>query len=369
MASSQNNAPNDRPAPKNIRDRTDGCEDEIDIIDYFRVLWKRKYFIAIGSALPALLAGLVLFFSPSDYKVTYTYNTQLKEEGRAVLLDQFYGAGNLGKLGGKLRENGFGGYAEQISRANIQLEISDASLTMTVLGRPANDIQKISLIVRDNLEKVMPVYSVKKELDVAIARLKSDMADIEEGKFTLGRELEKKRAILIKLKNLEPAGSDKVSSGIVLQFDCVGQNSEYLPLAYQIQATESKIINLEETVEENQERHNYYERLVNLNKRLAGEIESRASSHYTVHQYHSWLTDIASDYEDKELANYLSAYIKRIENVISRNAPVVESPSVNTVPKGSAKKRSASVFVALLIIATFAAFLLEAVQKRQNQVS
>ena len=108
---------------------------------------------------------------------------------------------------------------------------------------------------------------------------------------------------------------------------------------------------------------------MSLNERIVGEIENQASSYYTVQQFHSWLTDIVSEYEDKELAGYLNAYIKRIENVISTKTPVVEKPSVNPVPKGSAKRRSATVFVLFLIMTTFAAFLFEAVQKRKKPTS
>ena len=45
-------------------------EDEINLADYFRVLWKRKYLIVLGSVLPALVVGLVIFSGPKSYKVT-----------------------------------------------------------------------------------------------------------------------------------------------------------------------------------------------------------------------------------------------------------------------------------------------------------
>ncbi len=48
-------------------------EDEIDLMDYFVLFWRHKYFIIAGSILPTLIIGLVLFFSPRDYRLTYTY--------------------------------------------------------------------------------------------------------------------------------------------------------------------------------------------------------------------------------------------------------------------------------------------------------
>ncbi|UCF15535.1 MAG: hypothetical protein JSW59_19225 [Phycisphaerales bacterium] len=400
MTSSQGELHNDRALPKNIRNRTDSCEDEIDLIDYFRVLWKRKYFIVLGSALPALLVGLNLFLSPGKYKLTYLYNIGLTEKSYKTLLDRFYSAENFAKLTAKLRENEIDGRSQRMIPVDVQLEASPSnfradaarttnttnrttnianlqkikevestSLAMTILGRSHKDVEKMSSIVRDNFEKILPIYDAKEELNIAIVDSKTKMADIEENKFSLELELQKKRAISAKLRNLEPADSNKIPSGIVLQFDNVGQNSEYLPLAYQIQATDANIVSIEETIRENEQKCDYYERLVSLNERLVGEIENRASSYYTVQQFHSWLTDIVGDYEDKELADYLNAYIKKLENVISTNTPVVEKPSVNSIPKASVKKRSTMVFVLFLIMTTFAAFLLEAVQKRKKPAS
>ena len=70
------------------------------------------------------------------------------------------------------------------------------------------------------------------------------------------------------------------------------------------------------------------------------------------------------DYSEKELADYLNAYTKRIENMISINTPVTDIPNVYPVPKGTVKKSMVS-FVALLIITSFVALLLEAVHQRQ----
>jgi hypothetical protein len=393
MPSSQDNAANDRPVPKNIRNKADSYNDEIDLVDYFKVIWKRRYLILLGSALPALLAGLSLFLSPGKYKLAYLYNTGLTEKSYKTLLSRFYSAENFAKLSARVREDNVDGQSQGMIPVDVQIEASpsyfeaDAAattnmdilqkiqevestlLTMTIVGGSHKDVEKMSLIIRDNFEKILPIYDAEQELSIAIVNSKTKMANIEENKFSLELELQKKRAISAKLKSLGSVDSNRIASGIVLQFDNVGQNSEYLPLAYQIQATDVNVVNIEETIRENEEKYNYYERLVSLNERLVGEIENQASLYYTIQQFHSWLTDIVSEYEDKELADYLNAYIKRIENVISTNTPVVEKPSVNPVPKDSVKKRSTTVFVLFLIMTTFAAFLLEAVQKRKKPTS
>jgi hypothetical protein len=138
-------------------------------------------------------------------------------------------------------------------------------------------------------------------------------------------ELKRKRAILAKLKNVGPTDSNGIPTGVILHFDKVRQNSEYLSLAYQVQAADANIINIEEVIIADQEKYNYYESLLNLNERLLAEVRDKASSHYAVQEFHSFLTNIIGEYEDDELADYLYAYIKQIQNMISTKIPIVEN--------------------------------------------
>jgi ABC-type polysaccharide transport system permease subunit len=87
--------------------------------------------------------------------------------------------------------------------------------------------------------------------------------------------------------------------------------------------------------------------------------------YYTIQEFHSFLDNIVKDYKDKELIDYLSAYIKSIENKMANTAPLVEKPKVYPIAKGTVKK-SGIIFVVSLTIAVFAAFLLEGL--RQNKV-
>jgi len=386
MASSKNDI------PKNILGKADTYEDEIDLIDYFRVVWKRKYFIVLGSALPALIVFLFIYFSPKDYKLTYLYDIGLTEKNYKTLLDKFYSAENLGKLTAKLKENKLNGYWQEINGSNVKLEVSPSYfgnngaqatdvdklqkiqevkgtlLAMTITGRPRKDMEKISSIIRDNFEKVIPIYKTKHELNTTIIDLKTEMADIEERKFDLELELKRKKAISEKLKKMEPADSNKTMDGIVLQFSRVEQSSEYLPLVYQIQATDANIINLEETIRAKQDKYDYYNNLIGLNEKLFSQVKNKVSSYYTVQEFRSFLANMMGDYTETELVDYLNAYAKRIENMISTNTPVIEKPSVYPVPKGAAKK-STVIFAVLLIITTFVAFLSEAVQQKQAPTS
>ncbi|MHC4632910.1 MAG: hypothetical protein ACYS9C_16815 [Planctomycetota bacterium] len=103
MESLQNDFPPDPPVSTKVRQESH-FEDEINLADYFSVLWKRKYLIVLGSVLPALVVGLVIFLGPRSYKVTYTYDIELDEKSYKMLLDRFYSAENLDRLTSKLRE-------------------------------------------------------------------------------------------------------------------------------------------------------------------------------------------------------------------------------------------------------------------------
>jgi len=449
MPESQNDISNVRPFP-DVREEAATDEDEINLIDYFKVIWKRKSLILLGSVLPAFIVGLIFFFLPRNYKVTYVYdvrgrsiydvrdrssydvrdrssydvrdrslydvrgrsiydvrdqsiydlsNWNLDEKNYNVLLDRFYSAENIDKIVNKLRESGLDSHAELISRAGArkdvkkfvdfevwppytglsEVEITEPSeleqirrlkallLNMTIIGRPKKDISKISLVIRDNLENVIPVYIAQEHLSSATRQVRANFADIEANSFELQLALKTDKAVLAKLKNIKTPVSDGGASSIALQFDISGK-TEYLPVEYQIQATESKTTQLEEKIAANEERYGYYKNLLALNEKLLAELKNKTSSYYTIQQFHSFLTALVDSYESKELKSYLNSYIKRIENRISASAPVTGKPSVFAVAKGTAKK-SGIVLAISLMISIFAAFLLEGLQKSQAQAS
>ena len=382
MAGSHNDIPNAR-------------ADEINLVDYVRILSKRKCFIVLGSVLPALVFGLVIFLLPRNYKVTYTYDMGLNEKEYKTLLDKFYSGENLDRVVAKLEEKGLDTYARKITQATVDklktklicfevspsffetmetLKMEDVKemdeiqrargtlLAMIIRGRPQKDMAPISSVVRDNFEKIIPMYSVKQRLNNTIMGIKSDMAVIEGNRYTLELDLGKKRAILIKLRDLKPGESGQIASDIILQFGNVAGNSEFLPLAYQVQAVESTIIDLEENIKANEQKYEYYSRLLSLNQRLFDEVKKEESPYYTIQQYHPFLIKILNDYEDKELVDYLNAYIKKIENTMSANIPIMEVPKVYPVLKGTVKK-SAIVLAIFIVVTTFAAFGLEAAEK------
>ncbi|MHC4622333.1 MAG: hypothetical protein ACYS4W_00345 [Planctomycetota bacterium] len=384
MRSTAEESPENRLAGKPTQHEVAICENEIDLFDYFRVLWRRRYLILLGSILPASIVGLLLVSLPRDYKVRYVYTLTLTEAGCDRLSDALYSAENLDRIGAKLREHGVHEYAGQVTTRNLQLRTSplhsearteaDAKqskgarqavptlVTMSVAGRPRPDMQKIASVIRDNFENVIPMYLIGSRLKNAIAGFKTAMADIEQGRFELGLELETKQAVLAKLKNAESSYPDDTESAIIIQVNDLEDNGKYLPLVYQIQAVQSTIISLEETIEANRRKYDYYAALLSLNERLLDRAENEMSSYSTIQEFHSFVTGLADDYQqERDAADYLHAYIKRMENIIAANIPYTKRPGVTPVPKGIAK-RVAIVFAVSLMISIFVAFLSESIQ-------
>jgi len=394
MASPHGDTESTRSLSANTGGGADTSGDEIDLIDYFTVLWRRRYFIVLGTVLPSLLVFSISYYTPGDCRISYTYDIRNVESGtvglsgsviaeapaqpdgspqtqvppgtvRTTLADRFYSDENLDKLAARLKERGFDDFAMRLARTNVQLEVSETSLTLTVTARQQEDIRGISSVVRDNLEKVTPMYFVKDHLRGEIAGLKAAMADIEEDNSRLELELARKKAILARLKTLASTEPAVASGGLTLQLDSLPGSSECLPLPYQVQAADANIVYIEETINANREKCNHYGMLQSLDEKLLEELRNKTSSYYTIEDFCSLVTRMATDHEDGALGRHLSAYARRIENVISAITPIVETPRVNAVPKSSLKK-TGMVFAALLMVTTFGVFLLEATQKSRK---
>ena len=403
MASLENDRSKKQTTDDDVKEKASIYKDEINLMDYFVVLWKRKWFVFIASVLPSLVVGSAIFIGPRNYKIAYTYNMELDEKAFKILENKFYSTENLEKLAEKLQASGFNKYTKRIEEVENNkglkwsvsfenspsyfevIEPSESKyldelqklqqaagslLIMRVGAQSKENIREIASVCRNNFEQIIPLYSEREELNNKIISFKEKMAGIEETRYTLNLELERKKSTLEKLKNSGAEDLSRLPSDIVLQFDNVGNNSTYLPLPYQIQAAETQLINLEEQIRANKEMYTYYTDLLNLNEKLLSYVKKVMPSYSTLEQFHSFLTNTLAEYNENELQllDYLKAYIKRIENKTANVIPLVERPKVYPVAKGTVKK-SAIVFAVALMLSVFAAFLLEGLKKSQAQTS
>ena len=375
-------------------------EDEIGIMNYLFVLWKHKWLILICSVLPALIVGTCIYFFPRKYEVTYVYDANiwnLSYKKYNVLLSKFYGKDNLNKIIIELQKNKLDKFAQKIKDfdtedqkkfatlevvppfpdfANLSEKdpgqlagfkgIIGSFLKITIASESRENLSKIGIVIKNNIERTMPIYLIERDLTREINGYRSKIADIEGAGFATDLLLKGNKDILEKLKKIKSNIPDKSKSEIILQFD-VGGQSEYLPLEYQIRAVEAKIVGLEVSHEVSKAKYNHYKELLSLYERLSNEIKSNVSSNYTIEQFYSFLTRLSPDFKNKEIKNHLASYMMRIKNKISENAPISENPAMFAVATGMVKI-SVVVFVAAFVISILISFIVEAYRKSKNQV-
>ena len=198
-------------------------EYEIEIVDYIKILWKRKWLILLGTLLVAIITGSVSLVLPKTYEST--------------------GVVALGKIEGTLIETPnfirarieYSSYAEMfikssgmdISKKDIRLDIETRGnagyVRLTAKGSSPNITSKYIQYIVDDLasshqEKIEKFIELKKqkekELEQRIASLEESIDEMEEishskttttrdnvEKFILQNALTGKETLLMNLKS------------------------------------------------------------------------------------------------------------------------------------------------------------------------
>jgi hypothetical protein len=400
MAKPENDALiHEQPLCSKIQKEPGDYEDEINLIDYLRGLLKHKYFILLATLLPTILAGIILFFLPREYTITYSYdvdNWNLNGKSYEVLLNRFYSEENLTRLIVALQKNGLEKYAGQLnndkqSRKFIRytaippfldlsrLNISDPDqlnkiknlkaflLDVTISDRYPEYLYKVSSVIRDNIENVILLYVVREQLSAVIRDYNNKIASIEHDRFDMELALKNTTKVLMELKKVNTSAFETKQEGVVLQFN-VGEQNQYLPLSYQIQATESKRILLVENITTSEEKDMYYKDLLDLNNKIFTELDTKLISGYTAKEFKSFLIQLAGSNEKPQLKDYLNFYTRQIENTIMNNKPITEKPKIVSVGRETIKKTWV-VLVVCLMLSVFAAFLMEGLKRNNARLS
>jgi hypothetical protein len=370
---------------------------EPPLLQFLHVLWRRKLLIAAGSLLPAVLAAVLLCLLPRKYTATFVYEHPVRESEYNVLLRRFHSLENLAKIADQLREKGLATSAQELLDCQtedslekmIRLTVSPAYpkrlqttdpatsekigavqaqlLSIQITGRSPKDVETIAAVVMANFEHVLPLYAIRNDLKEIIRRFKTTAAEIEDNRFNLDLDLQKEQARFEKLKALEsPAAGSGDASGrtatdqdrVVLQFTDVKSTQEFLPLSYQLRAVQSKIIDLQQTIQSNGDKYNYCIGVLGLTDKLFGQVEKSILTHYTTQQFLSFVGEQLLACKDKAQADYLKSYMRKTENLVFVSTRAGENPVIYPVPKHVAGI-SVLVFLAALMVTTFAAVVLE----------
>jgi hypothetical protein len=372
----------------------------LEFAAFLDVLWRRRLLIAAGALIPALLVVLLLLLWPRKYTATFVYERPIRESEYNVLVRRFYSRENLEKIAAQLRERGLVRCAQDLLDCRsegsleklIQLSVSPAYprrlqttdpatsekisavqaqlLSIRIAGGSRKDVETVADVVTSNFEHVLPMYVIRNDLKELIRRLKATAADIEENRFTLDLELQREQARFEKLKALDAgqAASNSKSEvrdsnspptgGLTLQFTDVKGSREFLPLSYQVRAVQSKIIDLQETIQGNEDRYIYSIGLLDLATKLLDQVEQSILTRYTVQQFLSFVNEQLPACKDKAQADFLKSYVRKTENLVLVSNRAGESPVIYPIPKHLVGM-SLLVFVAAMMVMVFLAVMLE----------
>jgi len=358
------------------------------ILRYLHLLWMHRFMIAAMSVTPAVAVAALLSLWPPKYTATFVYERQLSESQHTVLLRRFYSQENLDKIIRRLREQKLADYAGRLDKARVRqsfdklirfevapmypkrLQTTDPTtsaqisafqarlMSVKVIGDSEQQVLKAGAIMTDNVESILPLYDIRNELKESIQRYQTLAAQVEDNRFTLTVNLQMEQAKLQKLKGVDGVATQAPQDNIVLQFTDVKNSSEFLPLANQVLAVQSRIIDLQETLAADTEKYGFYLKVLDLNGRLLKQIEESLLTDYTVQQFMTFLSEQLPACKEDTVADYLKSYIRKTENLIQVNTRAGEKPVVYPVSRGPVKN-GVSTFVVFLMIALFTAVLSE----------
>jgi len=309
-----NDISNSQTSPVKHREQTYSREDEINLGNYLRIIHKRKYFVFSCSVLPALLFGIILFISPTNCKVTYAYDLGQDKEGHGI------SPGNIDN--------------PDIITAEFEKDVISAKDRIILLESffDSENTDKLTTKLRENGfdEYARELSDTKIQTDISGTLL------------------------TLTVNGTSRQDLRKISS-------IVRDNFETNLLMYAAkQELSDNISLLKNRIAETEE--NKYGTKLELEEKLLNDLSNSAFD--STREFHSFLINLGEGYRNTEFENYLNSYINKMENVISAYTALIENPKIDFASKYILKK-STIVFVLLLIMTMFLAFLLEVVQKNR----
>ena len=375
--------------PNTEQDNTDTHEeDDVYLIDYFPILWERKWLILLVSVLPTLLVGYILSLAPKQQEVSYIYNSEMSENDISILESRFYSDDNIKKIAAEFRNTDHANYADKLLGTSQQGLKNIASFTVLDrldirnknkelkpgpwtlhLKTKSEYITDACEIFSQNISQVIPLYEEYDLLKNETLDLREKLITIENSKFSLKSSLETKTDTLNSLEAIKSDDRRTSLDDVTLQFDVNKNNLEYLPLSYQVQAAKTSIINLKTQINEQNRESDHYKSLLDLNNELTQRIEKSLATGETIQQYRLSLIDMLEDKKSNEdlipidSITHINTNIQRIDSVIAQASPVTKNPKTSAISNNTTKK-TAIVFILLVMISVFVSFQLGASQKR-----
>lgn len=187
--------------------KREGFDDEIELVDYFRVIWKWKYLVIIGALVGGLAAGVVTF-NMSKSPPLYCVRQMLELGGGDVGKDSkkvfVYSAEQIkaviedGNLNEQISQN-MGRSGNKVEASSLKFRVSTVGFGDAVEIAYETPVIEKGVNVLNGLTATLVAYSNK---EVESLRAK-DFEKIQQGKAEIGRLKGEERFANMKKDNIE----------------------------------------------------------------------------------------------------------------------------------------------------------------------
>ena len=242
-------------------------QETVRLIDGLNLIGRKKWTLVLMTLVPTVVAMVFLLYMDRNISMVYLYNAPLRQKNFEIFRYLFYSRENIEKVVKHLNHIGAVAYAERLEGAtssddlrkwiNFNLKVfsgtdSSSLLEMKLVMKSTDPAGGIADVIRENVEQVLPMYTVVESLQRNIDDYQKRLSEIEQERSDLEFRIKEGTAVLKALKEMKPTES---AAEIILQFNQIHEDSQYLPLASQIQAYEIKMVDLEKRKENNEAQH------------------------------------------------------------------------------------------------------------------
>jgi len=239
-------------------------------------------------------------------------------------------------------------------------------LVVTISRCPSTGVLlKLVAVVRRNIEQSLSLHTIISRLQVNMAKLHKDLAQIDSTQFTVELGISSDKKILEGKRNIL-AVTPTVAAPFPSRLEfAAGTKPEFLPLEYQIRILEAQIITAEENLKKTQAMYGYTEKLLVLWQRCLDELQRRHTERYRLDDYLAFLKTQSTTYEDgDELKGALQSHVADIRALLCTNGPDTAYPTIERESKGTVPI-VALVFAASLLVFFTGVFMAESVHGKR----
>lgn len=335
------------------RYREEQFEDEIELMDYLRVIWKWKYLIIAGTLICAVAAGMISFAMPKVYRIGMVIQPgilTISESGNEVYVDT---PGNIkaiieaGTFDGEI-SNGIGESNDGLSKSlSLKVDILKDSNVLKISHETANADLGLQIMNRLN-DLLLQRYGKRAEYFQGVYKAqvglkKAEMADCEV----------RRRALQQHIKNIQKRINELISQiGIIKEkrSSLIQEKDKLLSNNVNKSNTLSAVL---------------YTNTVQQNMALEDTCRQQINEFITRREDEK-LNLEKLDGEEKRLSEEIKGLEFKKNNI--QNIEILQSPAASSPIKPKTKLNVMLATVVGLFAMLFLAFFLEYVQKHRGEL-